>query len=97
MRSLLVRDERELAVDRAGDRLAYLVVSYGLLLIVAYRAFVDGQPSWELLALVVAGGVVGGAHRVAQRTATREALLVVGLTIVAAAVVALLVVVAGRA
>lgn len=97
MRSLLARDERELAVDRAGDRLAYLVVSYGLLLIVAYRAFVDGQPSWELLALVVAGGIVGGAYRVVRRTATREALLVVGITILAAAAVALLVVVAGRA
>jgi 1,4-dihydroxy-2-naphthoate octaprenyltransferase len=97
MRSLLDRDERELAVDRAGDRLAYLVLSYGLLLIVAYRAFVDGQPSWELLALVVAGGVVGAAYRIRQRTATREALLVVGITILAAAVVALLVVVAGGA
>ena len=97
MRSLLVRDERERAVDRAGDRLAYLFVSYGLLLIVAYRAFVDGQPSWELLALVVAGGIVGGAYRIVRRTATREALIVVGITILAAAAVALLVVLAGRA
>lgn len=97
MRSLLDRDEREVAVDDAADRLAYLVLSYGLLLIVAYRAFVDGQPSWELLALVVAGGVVGGAYRIARRTATREALIVVGITILAAAAVALLVAVAGRA
>jgi hypothetical protein len=97
MRSLLARDEREAAVDDAADRLAYLVLSYGLLLIVAYRAFVDGQPSWELLALVVAGGVVGGAYRISRRTATREALIVVGITILAAAVVALLVAVAGRA
>jgi hypothetical protein len=97
MRSLLARDEREAAVDDAADRLAYLVLSYGLLLIVAYRAFVDGQPSWELLALVVAGGVVGGAYRISRRTATREALIVVGITILAAAIVALLVAVAGRA
>jgi hypothetical protein len=97
MRSLLDRDEREVAVDNAGDRLAYLVLSYGLLLIVAYRAFVDGQPSWELLALVVAGGIVGGAYRIARRTATRDALIVVGITILAAAIVALLVAVAGRA
>ena len=97
MRSLLVRDERERAVDRAGDRLAYLVLSYGLLLIVAYRAFVDGQPSWDLLALVVAGGIVGGAYRIVRRTATREAFIVVGITILAAAAVALLVVLAGQA
>lgn len=97
MKNLLARDEREAAVDRAGDRLAYVVLSYGLLLIVAYRAFVDGQSSWELLALVVLGGAVGGAYRIAQRTATRDALLAVGLTILAAAGVALLVVLAGRA
>jgi hypothetical protein len=97
MKNLLARDEREAAVDRAGDRLAYVVLSYGLLLIVAYRAFVDGQSSWELLALVVLGGAVGAAYRIAQRTATRDALLVAGLTILAAAGVALLVVLAGRA
>lgn len=97
MKHLLARDEREAAVDRSGDRLAYLVLSYGLLLIVAYRAFVDGQSSWELLALVVAGGAVGAAYRIRKRTATREAFIVVGITISAAAAVALLVVLAGRA
>ena len=53
MRSLFVRDEREAAVEQGGDRLAYIVVSYGLLLIVAYRSFVERQASWDLLALVV--------------------------------------------
>ncbi|HET9519578.1 MAG TPA: hypothetical protein VFO73_00865 [Candidatus Limnocylindrales bacterium] len=97
MKTLLARDEREAAVDRAGDRLAYLVLSYGLLLIVAYRSFVDGQSSWELLALVVAGGGVGAAYRIAQRTATREALILVGLTFLAAMLVGVLIVATGRA
>ncbi len=46
MRSLFVRDEREAAVEQGGDRLAYVVMSYGLLLIVAYRSFAERQASW---------------------------------------------------
>lgn len=90
------RDEREAAVDRAGDRLAYLVLSYGLLLIVAWRSFVDGAAPFELLALVVVGGVVGAAYRVWHRAFTRESAIVVGLTVLAALIVAALVALAVR-
>ena len=85
------RDEREAAVDRAGDRLAYLVLSYGLLLIVAWRSFGDGAAPFELLALVVVGGVVGAAYRVWHRAFTRESAIVVGMTVLVALIVAALV------
>jgi hypothetical protein len=87
MRSLFVRDEREAAVEKGGDRLAYIVMSYGLLLIVAYRSFVDHHASWDLLALVVAGGIVSMGYRVSRRGLSRDALLLVGLTIAAAVAV----------
>jgi len=87
MRSLLVRDEREAAVEQGGDRLAYIVVSYGLLLIVAYRSFVEQQASWDLLALVVVGGIVSVGYRMWRRGLSRSALLVVGLTIASAVLV----------
>jgi hypothetical protein len=90
------RDEREAAVDRAGDRLAYLVLSYGLLLIVAMRSFVDGAAPFELLALVIVGGVVGAAYRVWHRAFTRESAIVVGLTVLAALIVAAFVALAVR-
>jgi hypothetical protein len=87
MNQLLARDERESSVDRAGDRLAYLALSYGLLLLVAYRSFAERQASWDLLALVLLGGLVGTAYRLWHRAFTREAALVAGLTIVVALVV----------
>jgi hypothetical protein len=34
----LVRDEREVSVDSAADRLGYVVLSFGLLAVVAYRS-----------------------------------------------------------
>ena len=90
MRQLLARDERESAIDNAGDRLAWLVMSFGVLAIVAYRSAVNGQASWDLLALVVIAGLAGTVYRLANRAVTREAVAVIGMTLVVAAAVALL-------
>ncbi len=87
MRSLIVRDEREAAVEQGGDRLAYVVLSYGLLLIVAYRSFVEQQASWDLLALVVTGGFVSVGYRMWRRGLSRSALVLIGLTIALAVLV----------
>ena len=97
MRNLFVRDEREAAVEQGGDRLAYLVVSYGLLLVVAYRSIVERQPSWDLLALVVLGGIVSMGYRMRRRALSRNALLLLGLTIAVCSAVAALVALGIRA
>jgi hypothetical protein len=85
----VLRDERETRIDLAGDRLAYLVVSYGLLLIVAYRSFVHSDPTWDLLGLVVLGGIVGVVYRI------RRGVLSGRWTVMLLATVALAVVVSG--
>jgi uncharacterized membrane protein len=92
MERLLVRDEREVSVDRAADRLAYVVLSFGLLAVVAYRSFVEGMASWELLGLVLLGGAVSTGYRLWQGVLTRQAVLVLGLTALIALVVGALVV-----
>jgi len=65
------RDERTTSVENAGYRWSYLVLSFGMLAIVAYRSFATGEASPDLLALVVLGGVVNagyqGFHRVLYR------------------------------
>lgn len=80
MDRLLVRDEREVSVDRAADRLAYVVLSFGLLAVVAYRSFAEGVASWELLGLVLLGGLISTSYRLWQGVLTRQAVLVLGLT-----------------
>ena len=85
MRTLFARDERQVSVDRAGDRLAYIVVSYGALVIAAYRSFVERQATWDLLALVIVGGLVGWAYRAANRVLDRPTMLLLGLTVAVAA------------
>jgi len=78
------RDEREASVDLVADRLALLVLSYGLLAIVAYRSFVVHEESWDLLGLLVASGIVGFGYRAAQGAVSRD----VGVVVLAAAVIA---------
>lgn len=91
MNRLFVRDEREASVDRAADRFAYLVMSFGLLAVVAYRSFVEGVASWELLALVLLGGAASTGYRVRARALTREVLFVlVATALVASAVSAVM-------
>lgn len=91
MKNLFARDEREASLDAGGDRLAYIVVSYGLLLVVVYRSYMEQQASWELLGLVVLGGAVSTAYRLWHRAFTRQATIVLGLTsLVALAVAAIL-------
>lgn len=46
------------AVAPTGYRGAYLVLSFGLLASIAYRGFVRHESSWDLLALVLLGGLV---------------------------------------
>jgi len=68
---IITHDERTTMVENASYRLAYLVMSFGSLLIVAYRGFVMKQTSWDLLVLVIVGGVVAtlyqGTHQIISR------------------------------
>jgi hypothetical protein len=90
------RDERESYVDLKADRLAYLVLSFGLLAIVAYRSLVYGDAAWDLLGLVLVGGGVGAAYRVQKGTFTGRWAVLLGATLLIAAVVAALLVIARR-
>jgi hypothetical protein len=97
MNRLLVRDEREVNVDQAADRLSYLVLSFGLLAIVAYRSFAHGEAPWDLLGLVVLGGLVGSAYRIRRRAISGRWALLLGVTAAVALALAAVVAVATRA
>jgi hypothetical protein len=91
MRTLVSRDEREQAVDLAADRLSFLVVSYGALLIAAYRSFVLHEVAWDLLGLVVIGGAAGLVYRLRGGVTSKQWMIVLGATIALAAVAAALI------
>jgi hypothetical protein len=94
MTGLLGRDERERQIDAEAERLVAAVLSFGILVLVLVRSL-RGEASWDLLALVIAGGVVGMAYRawrgvIDRRFATLQGAAMVAAAIGAAAVVALI-------
>ena len=91
MMSLANRDEREQAVDLAADRISFLVVAYGALLIAAYRSFVLHEVAWDLLGLVVVGGAAGLLYRLRGGVTSRPWTFVLAATIALAAVAAALI------
>jgi hypothetical protein len=92
---LVRRDERERLIDAEAERLVAAVLSFGILVLVLVRSL-RGEASWDLLALVIAGGVVGMAYRarrgaIDRRFAALQGAAMVVAAIGAAVVVALLV------
>ena len=85
------RDERTLAVENASYRLAYYTLSFGLLLITAYRAAVLHDNSLDLLALVSVGGLVAAFYQAAQRILSPRWL---AIALISGAATAIMVVVA---
>jgi len=96
MASLVPRDESATRIDLAADRIAYLAVSYGLLLSVAYRSFVRGESAWDLLVLVVLGGLAGLGYRVTKGAVTGRGTVMTAATVGIAIIVSGLLVIAGR-
>jgi len=85
------RDERTVTIENASYRWAYLLLTYGLLAVVAYRDFVLRESSWDLLVLVVLSGLVTTGYQAAHQVLSRRWAIVVAVTVVIAAVLALVI------
>jgi len=88
------RDEREALVDLAADRLAFLVLAFGLLLAVMYRSFVLDEASWDLIGLIVLAGAAGFVYRLQARATSGRWLALRFVTVVVAAAIAAVIVLA---
>ena len=85
------RDERTTAVENSGYRFSYLVLSFGLLMIVAFRSFSRGEQPWDLVALVVLSGVVHAAYQVMHRVIHRRWVILAAAGMIAGALLAALI------
>ncbi len=82
------RDERTVAVENASYRWAYLLLAYALLLDVMYRSLVRHEAAWDLMALVVVGGVVGTLYQARQKILAHGWVMKVVLAVCIAGVIA---------
>jgi len=90
------QDERTLAVVNAGYRWSYLVLSFGLLVVIAARSFLRGESPWDLVALVLLGGAVNVAYQGRHRVLYRRWGILAGVTLIAAALLGAVLVILRR-
>jgi hypothetical protein len=90
MTSTIERDERTIAVENAGYRLSYMILSFGLLILVAYRSFVRHESAWDLLGLTILGGLVNAAYQGSQGVLYRRWMVITVVTIGLAALIAVM-------
>jgi hypothetical protein len=82
------RDERTVAVENASYRWAYSLLTYALLVDVMSRGLFRHEAAWDLMALVVVGGVVASVYQARQRILTHGWVMKVVLVCCVAAVFA---------
>ena len=82
------RDERTIVVENASYRWSYLAISFGLLIVVAYRSLMFHESPWDLLFLVIFAGGLGTAYQAFHHVLTRHWVIVAALTASTAALVA---------
>jgi len=82
------RDERTAVVENASYRIAYLVMSFGLLVCVAYRSFVLQQSSWDLVGLVILGGAPATLKQGTNKVLSRRWILATVATVILAGIMA---------
>ena len=81
-------DERAVAVENSSYRWGYLVLAFGLLVAIAYRAFALGQSNWDLLALIGLSALATTIYQWAHRVVTRRWVAVGVTTAIFAALIA---------
>jgi hypothetical protein len=82
------RDERTVAVENAGYRWAYGVLTYALLVDVMYRGLFRHEAAWDLMALVIVGGAICTVYQARQKTLGHGWVMKAVLVSVIAAVIA---------
>jgi len=84
----VTRDERTAAVENISYRFAYIVMSFGLLVCIAYRGFALQQSSWDLLALVILGGATATMYQGTSKVLSHRWIMASVATLVIAGLLA---------
>lgn len=94
--SVVQFDERTISVENASYRWAYAIVTYALLLDVAFRGYFRNEAAWDLMAFVVGGGIFCLLYQMRLQTLAhgwvKKAIIVSVATAIVSAIIAAIVV-----
>jgi hypothetical protein len=86
------KDERTTVVENASYSLAYKFIGFALLFDVAYRAYVKGESSWDLMAILILSGFLITAYQIRNKIVNRGWANTYILTITVASLIAFILV-----
>ncbi len=87
-KKVVQKDERTTVVENASYGLAYKFIGFALLFDVAYRAYAKGEPSWDLMAILIISGFLTTAYQIRNKIVNRGLSNTIILTITVAGLVA---------
>jgi hypothetical protein len=64
----VVRDERYYVVENASFRIGYMIITYGLLLLIIFRSIAYHESNWDLFALVIISSFAATIYQIAHKT-----------------------------
>lgn len=84
----VLRDERTEMVENVSYRLAYQIMAFGTLIVVAYRGFLFQESLWDLLALVILSSGAATLYQGVKQVLARNWIWVAAATFIGSAVLA---------
>jgi hypothetical protein len=55
---MVEKDERTTFIEYISYKIGYILITFALLLDVAYRSFMLNEAPWDLLALIIVSGLI---------------------------------------
>ena len=86
------KDERTILVEKSSYALAYTLITYAILVDVIFRAVVLKQATWDLLGIVILGGLAATLYQTRYKITNRSWVKAIALSILAGVVVAVVLV-----
>jgi len=82
------KDERTIVVENASYSLAYKFIGFALLFDIAYRAYIIGENSWDLIAILIISGFLITVYQMRNKIVNRGWAITFILTIIVASLIA---------
>jgi hypothetical protein len=63
----ILRDERYYAVENASYRIGYMILAFGLMVLIFIRAIAFNESNWDLFALVIISSFAATIYQLAHK------------------------------
>jgi hypothetical protein len=66
------KDERTMSVENQSYRIGYLILDFGILIDIMYRAFMFNESAWDLFGIIFLGGIVTTIYQCNNKILTKN-------------------------